>query len=367
MKPKYDFLIVGAGPFGSVSAYELTKAGKKCLVIDKRNTVGGNCYTENRNGIHVHRYGAHIFHTNDKKIWDYVNNFAEFRTYNHQVIANFKGKIFNLPFNMWTFNQLWDVTEPETAKQLIEELRYKGKITNLKEQATAMVGDEIYEKFIKGYTEKQWNKSCEELPPSIIKRIPMRFSWDNCYFDDKYVGMPIGGYTQIFEKMLEGIEVRLDTDYFENKSYFDECAEKIIFTGPIDKFFDYKFGRLEYRSLMWYNRELEIDNFQGAPVVNYTEKDVFFTRIIEHKWFENTGQKGTYISYEFPIDYTGHNEPYYPIRDEKNTKVFSDYENLTKQQDKVIFGGRLANYVYYDMHQIIAQALKKVREILSTE
>lgn len=362
-KTKYDFLIVGAGPFGSVCAYELSKRGKKCLVIDKRPVIGGNCYTENVNGIHVHKYGAHIFHTNDKYLWDYVNQFAEFKQYTHNVIANFKGKMFTLPFNMWTFNQLWNVNEPERAKELIDEIRYKGKITNLEEQAMSMVGEEMYLKLIKGYTEKQWNKSCQELPASIIKRIPLRFTWDSNYFNDRFTGMPIGGYTQIFERMLEKSDVKLEVDYFESKDYHDSLADKVIYTGPIDRFFNYQFGKLEYRSLEWETKHLEIENFQGVPVVNYTDNETPFTRILEHKWFDPQGQKGTIISYEYPSDYTGQNEPYYPIRDEQNTLVYEKYKELTKTLPKHYFGGRLATYVYYDMHQIIAQALNLVKVI----
>ena len=361
--PKYDYLIVGAGPFGSVCAHELTKQGKKCLVIDKRETIGGNCYTEDINGIHVHKYGAHIFHTNDKKLWDYVNQFATFRQYTHNVIANYKGDMYTLPFNMWTFNQMWGVTEPEQAKEKIESQKFKGEITNLEEQATSMVGKDIYEKLIKGYTEKQWGRSCVSLPSSIIKRLPVRFTWDSNYFNDKYTGMPIGGYTQIFEKMLEGIDIKLDTDYFKDKDYYDSIAEKVIYTGPIDKFYNYEFGELQYKSLRWETDVLKQDNFQGNPVVNYTDAEVPYTRILEHKWFDPQNQKGTIISKEFSVDYNGNNEPYYPIRDKDNLEVYNKYLTLTKQHDKYIFGGRLATYVYYDMHQVIAQALKKISEI----
>lgn len=357
---KYDFLIVGAGPFGSTCAYELTKRGKKCLVIDKRKTIGGNCYTENDGGIHIHKYGAHIFHTNERKLWDYVNQFAEFNHYTHQVIANYKQKMFTLPFNMWTFNQLWNVTRPEDAKKIIESQKFVGKISNLEEQALSMVGQDVYEFLIKGYTEKQWNKSCNELPPSIIKRIPVRYDWSVSYFNDKFVGIPSGGYTKIFDKMLNNVEFKLETDFFDDREYFENLSEKIIFTGPIDKFFNYEFGRLEYRSLEWSTKRLDQDNFQGNSVVNYTDSETPFTRILEHKWFENTGQKGTVISYEFPREYDGKNEPYYPIRDEKNLKVYNQYLDLSKLNDKVIFGGRLANYIYYDMHQIIAQALNLI-------
>ena len=367
MKKKYDYLIVGAGPYGSVCAYELTKRGKSCLVIDKRNTIGGNCYTEDVNGIHVHKYGAHIFHTNDKYLWDYVNQFAEFKQYTHNVIANYNGEIFTLPFNMHTFNQLWGITSPQDAMQKIEEQRYKGPITNLEEQALSMVGTDIYEKLIKGYTEKQWNKPCTELPPSIIKRLPVRFTWDSNYFNDKYTGMPVGGYTQIFENMLEGVDISLGKDYFEDREHYDNLADKVIYTGPIDRYFDYQFGKLDYRSLSWSNVTMDEDNFQGNPVVNYTDSKILFTRILEHKWFDYQGQKSTIISYEFPEEYDGHNEPYYPIRDDKNTQVYNKYHELTKDLKNVMFGGRLATYVYYDMHQIIAQALKMISDIYNHE
>ena len=365
MSKEFDYLIVGAGPFGSTCAHELTKAGKKCLVIDKRDVIGGNCYTENVNGIHVHKYGAHIFHTNDEKIWNYVNQFAPFRQYTHNVIANFEGKVFTLPFNMWTFNQLWGVTNPSDAKQIIDKQKWTGPITNLEEQALSMVGKDIYEKLIKGYTEKQWEKSCKDLPASIIKRLPVRFTWDSNYFNDKFTGMPIGGYTQIFEKMLEGVDVRLKIDYFVQRDYLDSLAEKVIYTGPIDKFYDYKFGKLEYRSLEWDTYNLDRDNFQGVPVMNYTDSKTKYTRVLEHKWFDPQGQTSTVISYEYPRNYDGTNEPYYPVRDEENTKKYYKYETLVMREKKFIFGGRLAGYVYYDMHQIIAQALKLTNELLS--
>jgi UDP-galactopyranose mutase len=365
MDKKYDFLIVGAGIFGSVCAHELTKLGKKCLVIDKRDVIGGNCYTENIDGIHVHVHGAHIFHTNDKFIWDYINQFAEFRTYVHNVIANYKGQMITLPFNLWTFNQLWGVNTEEEVKKIIDSQKFKGKITNLEEQALSMVGKDVYEKLIKGYTEKQWNKDCTKLPASIIKRLPVRFTWDSNYFNDRYTGMPIGGFTQIFDKMLSDVEVRLNEDYFYNREYFDSLADKVIYTGPIDRFYDYRFGKLEYRSLRWETEKLEIDNFQGNSVINYTDSDTKFTRIIEHKWFDYHNQKGTIISREYPENYTGTNEPYYPIRDEENTLKYEKYESLAKENKKYFFGGRLAGYVYYDMHQVIAQALKTVKTISS--
>jgi UDP-galactopyranose mutase len=264
---------------------------------------------------------------------------------------------------MWTFNQLWNVNDPESAKEKLEQTKYLGMVSNLEEQAVSMVGTEIYQKLIKGYTEKQWNKDCKDLPPSIIKRIPVRFTWDSNYFDDKYTGIPIGGYTQIFEKMLEGVEVRLGIDFFDYREILEKQTQKIIYTGPIDRFFDYKFGKLEYRSLKWNTKRLDIDNFQGIPVVNYTDRETPYTRIIEHKWFDPQNQKGTIISYEFPEDYNGDNEPYYPIRDEKNSMIFDRYNNLAKLENKYIFGGRLASYVYYDMHQVIAQALKLTNDL----
>lgn len=367
MRKPYDYLIVGAGPFGSVSAYELTKRGKKCLVIDKRSVIGGNCYTENVNNIHVHKYGAHIFHTNDKYIWDYVNQFAPFKQYTHNVIANYKGEMYTLPFNMWTFNQLWGVKTQEEAEKIIEKQRYRGPIQNLEDQARSMVGDDVYEKLINGYTVKQWDKPCNQLPASIIKRLPVRFTWDSNYFNDKYTGMPIGGYTQIFEKMLEDTNMILNADYFEDRDYYDGLADNIIYTGPIDRYFDYQYGKLEYRSLKWETKILSQDNFQGNPVVNYTELEVPYTRILEHKWFDHQNQKGTVISYEYPDTYNGSNEPYYPIRDDKNTLVYNKYQELTKPLKNVYFGGRLATYVYYDMHQIIAQALKMIQHIDETE
>jgi UDP-galactopyranose mutase len=366
MKKTYDFLIVGAGIFGSVCAYELTKLGKKCLVIDKRNTLGGNCYTENVNGIHIHTHGAHIFHTNDDKIWNFINQFAYFKQYTHNVIANFKGQMFTLPFNMWTFNQLWGVTKEEEVKEILDKQIYKGKITNLEQQALSMVGKDVYEKLIEGYTEKQWNKKCSELPPSIIKRLPVRFTWDSNYFNDKYTAMPVGGYTQIFEKMLSGIEVRLNKDFFDDRDYFESISDKIIYSGPIDRFFNFEFGKLEYRSLRWETEHLDISNFQGNPVVNYTDKETKFTRILEHKWFDPQNQNGTIISREYPANYDGSNEAYYPLRDDENTKRYDKYVDLISKETNYYFGGRLGAYVYYDMHQVIAQAWKLVSKITNT-
>lgn len=360
---KYDFLIVGAGMFGTTCAHELNKLGYKCLVVDKRNVLGGNCYTENKDGIHIHKHGAHIYHTNEKYLWDYINQFAEFRQYTHTVIANYKNKIYSLPFNLWTFNQIWGVQNELDAKNKIEEQKYKGEVTNLEEQAKSLIGEDVYKILIEGYTEKQWNKPCSELPPYIIKRLPVRFTWNNSYFDDKYVGMPIGGYTQIFEKMLSGIEVRLGVDYFEHKQELDSISKKVIYTGEIDKFYGHRYGKLEYRSLRWEEKQLEENNFQGVPVMNYTSKDVPYTRIVEHKWFDYQNQKGTIISYEYPENYNGGNEPYYPIRDSKNTEIFDKYVELSKGEKDTYFGGRLGSYIYYDMHQIIASALKLVDRI----
>jgi UDP-galactopyranose mutase len=361
-KNHYDFIIVGAGLYGSICAYELSKK-YNVLVIEKRNHIGGNCYTEDINGIHVHKYGAHIFHTNDKKIWDYVNQFATFNQFVNSPLANYKGEIYSLPFNMWTFYQLWGTKTPDEVQSKLEDQKYKGSITNLEEQALSMVGKDVYEKLIKGYTEKQWNKKCNELPSSIIKRIPVRFTWNNNYFNDKYQGIPEGGYTQIFEKLLKNIEVLTEFDYFENKDFIETLSDKIIYTGPIDKFFDYKFGKLDYRSLTWENEYLKQDNFQGNAVVNYTDSDTKYTRIIEHKWFDYQNQEGTYISKEYPCEFTGKNEPYYPIRDSKNVKIYEKYKSLVEKQDKYIFGGRLGTYTYYDMHQVVAQALSTISKL----
>ena len=361
---KYDYIIIGAGFFGAICAYELTKQGKLVLVLEKRNHIGGNCYTENVQDIEVHKYGPHIFHTNEKWIWDWINQFAEFNNFKNSPISNVNGKMYSLPFNMYTFNQLWGVSTPEEAQVKIEEQKYKGPITNLEEQALSMVGKDIYEKLIKGYTEKQWGKKCTELPPSIIKRLPVRFTWDNNYFNDKYQGIPIGGYTQIFEKLLDNIKVLTNTDFFENRKFYEDISHKIIYTGPIDKFFNYKFGQLEYRSLSWQEIKTPNNNFQGNAVVNYTDLETPYTRILEHKWFDYQNQTNSIISLEYPQDYNGNNEPYYPIRDDNNISCYLQYKKLADKQKKYIFGGRLGTYMYYDMHQVIAQALHIVGKIL---
>lgn len=367
---KYDYLIVGAGLFGSVFAHEAKKRGKTCLVIDKRNHTGGNIYCENVEGINVHKYGAHIFHTNDKQIWDYVNSFVEFNRYTNSPVAIYKDEVYNLPFNMNTFYQLWKVKTPAEAQQKIksqiEELNI-GEPANLEEQAIQLVGPDIYVKLIKGYTEKQWGRDAKELPSFIIKRLPVRFTYDNNYFNDKYQGIPVGGYNKLTEGLLEGIEVKLEVDYFQNKEEWDGLADKVVFTGKIDQYYNYQFGKLEYRSLRFENEVHETQNYQGNAVVNYTEREVPYTRIIEHKHFEFGTQPKTVITKEYPQEWSEEKEPYYPINDEKNTKMFNRYKELAEQEENVIFGGRLAEYRYYDMHQIIGSALKKVKDHFKAE
>ncbi len=362
---KYDYLIVGAGLFGAVFAYEANREGKKCLVIDKRNHIAGNVYTENVEEIQVHKYGAHIFHTSNKEVWDYVNQFAEFNRYTNSPVARYKDEVYNLPFNMNTFNKLWGVFTPEEAKKKISEELEMVKIDepkNLEEQAIKLVGKTIYEKLVKGYTEKQWGKRANELPSFIIKRLPVRFTYDNNYFNDKYQGIPIGGYTQIVEKMLNGIEVRLNCDYFENKQELDSIAEKIIFTGPIDKFYEYKFGELEYRSLRFETEVLDVENYQGNAVVNYTEYEIPYTRIIEHKHFEYGTQYKTVVTKEYPDVWNKEKEAYYPVNNEQNNELYNKYKELAEKDKHIIFGGRLGQYKYYDMHKVIEEALKCVRE-----
>ena len=371
---KYDYLIVGSGLFGSIFAYEANKRGKKVLVIDKRPHIAGNIYTENKDGINVHKYGAHIFHTSNKEVWDYINQFAEFNRYTNSPVARYKNELYNMPFNMNTFNKLWGVVTPEEAQAKIEQEKKEAGITepkNLEEQAISLVGKTIYEKLVKGYTEKQWGRKCTELPSFIIKRLPVRFIYDNNYFNDKYQGIPMGGYTQIIEKLLDGIEVKLDYDYFEHKQELDNIAEKIVFTGPIDKYYDYKFGELEYRSLRFEEEELDIPNYQGNAVVNYTEYEVKYTRIIEHKHFEyakSLGQEDTIsktiITREYPDTWNREKEAYYPINNDKNNELYQKYADLASKDKNVIFGGRLGMYKYYDMDKVIAEALKCVEENL---
>lgn len=369
MKSKYDFLIVGAGLFGATFAFEANKRGKKCLVIDRRNHIGGNVYCENIEGINVHKYGAHIFHTNSKEIWEYVNQFAEFNRYTNSPIANYKGEIFNLPFNMNTFNKLWGVVTPKEAMDKINEQRAEAGIIepkNLEEQAISLVGTDIYEKLIKGYTEKQWGRSASELPAFIIKRLPVRFNYDNNYFNDKYQGIPEGGYNKIIEKMLEGIDVKLNIDFFRERNDLETQAEKIVFTGMIDEFFNYQFGKLEYRSLQFENEIHQTDNYQGNAVVNYTDSKTPYTRIIEHKHFEFGTQDKTVITKEYPVEWAPGDEPYYPINNDKNNLIYKKYRELSEKQNNIIFGGRLATYKYYDMHQVIGAALKAVEKEFDT-
>ncbi|PUZ28125.1 UDP-galactopyranose mutase [Chitinophaga parva] len=364
---KYDYLIVGSGLFGAVYAYMAKQKGKKCLVIDRRSHTGGNIYCENVNGINVHKYGAHIFHTNDKGIWDFVNQFVEFNRYTNSPIANFKGELFNLPFNMNTFYQLWKVKTPEEARaKIAEQVKELGlsEPQNLEEQALSMVGGDIYQKLIKGYTEKQWGRAATDLPSFIIKRLPLRFTYDNNYFNDKYQGIPIGGYNKLTEGLLEGIEVKTACDFFEDRAYWSSLAEMTVYTGKIDEFYDYRFGELNYRSLDFEHAILEIENYQGNAVVNYTEREVPYTRIIEHKHFEFGTQPTTVITKEYPSEYALGKEPYYPINDEGNTELFRKYSALAVKEEKVIFGGRLAEYRYYDMHQVIGSALKSARETI---
>lgn len=366
MKNKYEYIIVGAGLFGSVFAHEMTKVGKKCLVIDKRNHLGGNVYCERVEGVNVHKYGAHIFHTNDKGIWDYVNSFVEFNRFTNSPVANYKGEMYNLPFNMNTFYQLWGVKTPAEAQAKIDEQIAESGITdpqNLEEQAISMVGKDIYEKLIKGYTEKQWGRECKDLPSFIIKRLPVRFTYDNNYFKDKYQGIPIGGYNKLVDGLLEGIETITEVDFFQNKSDWEEKAEKIVFTGRIDEFYKYQYGKLNYRSLKFEHQVLEMENYQGNAVVNYTEADVPYTRILEHKHFEFGTQPKTVITKEYPQEWDESKEPYYPVNDEKNSAVFLKYKALAEKESKYIFGGRLAEYRYYDMHQVIGSALATVKRV----
>lgn len=360
---KYDYLIVGAGLFGSIFAFEMNKKGKKCLVLEKRSHIGGNVYTQKIDGINVHIYGAHIFHTKNKDIWDYINKFSDFNNYRNQVIANYKEDIFSLPFNMYTFNKMWGVVTPKEAQRKIEEQVKELGITNpknLEEQAISLVGVDIYKKLIEGYTEKQWGKKCKDLPSFIIKRIPVRYTYDNNYFNDQYQGIPKNGYTLIIEKMLEGIEVKLDTNFFDNRDFWEKISTKIIFTGMIDEYYDYCFGELEYRSLKFQIETLNTENYQGNAVVNYTDKEVPYTRIIEHKYFDLVNCDKTVISREYPIKYKRGEEPYYPVNDEKNNNLYNQYSNLAEKQENIIFGGRLGLYRYYDMDQIILEALKLV-------
>lgn len=368
---EYDYLIVGAGLYGSTIAYELTKNGAKCLVVEKRNHIGGNIYCEQINNINVHKYGAHIFHTNNKKIWEYLNQFCEFNNYINSPIANYNNELYNLPFNMNTFTKLWNnVLTPSDAQNKIESQRkeLKKEPQNLEEQAISLVGRDIYEKLIKGYTEKQWGRDCKELPPFIIKRLPVRFTFDNNYFNDRYQGIPIGGYNKIIDKMLNSVDVLLNTDYLKNKTKFNNKAEKIIYTGMIDEYFNYCFGPLEYRSLKFETEILNsIDNYQGNAVINYTDTKTKYTRIIEHKHFEFNECKGTIITKEYPSAWKIGEEAYYPINDEKNNNLYAKYLELAEKETNIIFGGRLGNYKYFDMDKVIMEALNIVERELNND
>ena len=370
---QYDYLIVGAGLYGSVMARRLTDAGRKVLVIDKRPHIAGNVYTEAIEGIQVHKYGAHIFHTNNKQVWDFVNRFAEFNRFTNSPVANYHGELYSLPFNMYTFNKMWGVVTPDEAKDRIEEQKREAGINepeNLEEQAISLVGRDIYEKLIKGYTEKQWGRSCTELPAFIIKRLPVRFTFDNNYFNALYQGIPIGGYTKMVENMLKGIEVRLNTDYLENEQELDKLADKVIYTGPIDAYYGYKLGELQYRSVRFETEVLDIPNYQGNAAVNYTDSETPWTRIIEHKWFEfgkdadGNDLPKTVISREYSSEWKVGDEPYYPVNDEKNNVLYEKYRELAATEDNVIFGGRLGEYKYYDMDAVIAVALEKAESIV---
>jgi len=364
----YDYVIVGSGFFGSICARELTDKGYKCLVIENRDHIGGNCYTEKKDGINIHTYGPHIFHTSDKEIWDWINKYVKFNNFVLTPVANYKGEIYSLPFNMWTFNKLWNITTPQEAKEIIKsQSKNIDDPKNLEEQAIKLVGTDVYEKLIKGYTAKQWKKDPKELPKEIIKRLPVRFTYDNNYFNDTYQGIPIGGYTQIFEKLLFGIEVKLNTDYFENKDHWDSIGNKVIYTGPIDKFYNYKFGFLEYKTTKFEHKKVLIDNFQGSALMNYTDLETPYTRIIEHKHFEKIESDVTWVTYEYPVEYVADKtEPYYPVNDYENNFKYSKYKELSEQQSKHIFGGRLGQYKYFDMHQVIRSALDMVKNLIES-
>lgn len=364
---KFDYLIVGSGLYGAIFAHEAKKHGKSVLVVDKRSNIGGNVYTENIEGINVHKYGAHIFHTNNKKVWNYITQFAEFNRFTNSPVANYKGQLYSLPFNMYTFNRIWGVVTPEEAVAKIEEQRKEitGEPQNLEEQAISLVGRDIYEKLIKGYTEKQWGRDCKDLPAFIIKRLPVRLTFDNNYFNALYQGVPVGGYTRLITNLLDGIEVRLDTDYLEHKAELNALADKIVYTGAIDAYFDYKLGTLEYRSVRFETEILDMPNFQGNAAVNYTDRETPWTRIIEHKWFEfGKDENGnnlpkTIISREYSSEWKLGDEPYYPVNDAKNGSLYAEYKILADAEDKVIFGGRLGEYKYYDMDLVIAAVLDR--------
>jgi UDP-galactopyranose mutase len=363
---KYDYVLVGGGLYSGVFAYLARQKGKKCLVVEKRDHMGGNIFCEEKEGIHVHRYGAHIFHTSNKKIWQFVNDLAEFNRYTNSPVANFKGEMYNMPFNMNTFSKMWGISTPAEAKAKIEEQKASvtGEPKNLEEQAISLVGRDIYEKLVKGYTEKQWGRDCKDLPSFIIKRLPVRFTYDNNYFNDLYQGIPIGGYNVIIEKLFEGCDVEMGVDYLENKEYYDELGERVIYTGTIDAYYGYQFGKLEYRSLRFETQVVDTDNYQGVAVVNYTDRETPYTRIIEHKHFEFGTQPKSVITREYSVDWTEGMEPYYPVNDEKNQGLFLKYAALAETEDHVIFGGRLGEYKYYDMDKVIESAMNRAEKEL---
>ena len=367
MKKQYDYLLVGAGLYNAVFAHLAAKAGKKCLVVEKRDHIGGNIYCENVEGINVHKYGAHIFHTSNRKVWDFVNSFVEFNRYTNSPVANYKGEMYNMPFNMNTFSKMWGISTPDEARAIIERQRacIHGEPRNLEEQAISLVGTDIYRKLVKGYTEKQWGRDCRDLPAFIIKRLPVRYTYDNNYFNDLYQGIPIGGYNVLIEKLFAGCEICTGVDYLENREKYDALADKVVYTGTIDGFYGYRFGKLEYRTVRFESEVLDTDNFQGVAVVNYTDRETPYTRIIEHKHFEFGTQPKTVISREYPSEWTEGMEPYYPVNDEKNHALFRQYTALAEQEKHVIFGGRLGEYKYYDMDKVIEAAMARFeKEIL---
>lgn len=364
---KYDYLIVGAGLFGSVFAREAMDKGKTCLVIDRRDHIGGNIYTEEMEGIQVHRYGAHIFHTSDRKIWNYINRFTEFNHYINSPIAVYKNELYNLPFNMNTFSKMWNIRTPQEAKQIISEQIRNLNITNpanLEEQALSLVGTDVYEKLVKGYTEKQWGRSCKDLPAFIIRRLPLRFTYDNNYFNDRYQGIPMEGYTAVIEKLLKGADIRTGTDFLKERKAYDKIAGKVVFTGMIDEYYEYRLGALAYRSVRFETEVLDCDNYQGNAVVNYTDREIPYTRIIEHKHFAFGQQKKTVISREYSSEWKVGDEPYYPVNDADNSKLYEEYRKLAEKEENVIFGGRLGSYRYYDMDQVIGSALEAAKREL---
>ena len=364
---KYDYILVGSGLYSGVFAWFAKQKGKKCLVLEKRDHIGGNVYCENTEGIHVHKYGAHIFHTSNKEVWQFVNSLAEFNRYTNSPVANYKGEMYNMPFNMNTFSKMWNISTPAEAKKIIEEQKKEitGEPTNLEEQAISLVGREIYEKLVKGYTEKQWGRDCTALPAFIIKRLPVRYTYDNNYFNDLYQGIPIGGYNVIIDRLFEGCDIETGVDYLEKKEYYDGLGEKIVYTGTIDAYYKYQFGKLEYRSLRFESEVLDEENHQGVAVVNYTDRETPYTRIIEHKHFEFGTQPKTVITREYPVTWQEGMEPYYPVNDEKNQALYQKYAKLAEKEEHVIFGGRLGEYKYYDMDKVIASAMACAKEELN--